>query len=128
MSCPSPLWAGPCSTSPLGTGRAGLRAFDRLLAVGAVGVIGVSTHWAAEEFVEMIVAFEKGDVARAREVNARLQPSFAYANSDTCVFSQSTKVMMRVLGVDAGECRLPLGPAPAGTEDRARAVLEALRG
>lgn len=99
-----------------------------LLAVGAVGVIGVSTHWAAEHFVEMIVAVEKGDLAHARAVNARLQPSFDYANSDTCVFSQSTKVMLRLLGIDAGECRLPLGPAPEGTEERARRVLEALRG
>ncbi len=99
-----------------------------LLAVGAVGVIGVSTHWAGTEFGEMIVAFEKGDVSLARDINARLLPSFAYANSDTCVFSQSTKAMMRVLGVDLGDCRLPLGPAPAGTEDRARQVIEALRG
>jgi hypothetical protein len=27
-----------------------------------------------------------------------------------------------------GECRLPLGPAPAGTEARAREVYERLRG
>jgi 4-hydroxy-tetrahydrodipicolinate synthase len=99
-----------------------------LLAVGAVGVIGVSTHWAGAEFGEMIVAVEKGDLVHAREINARLQPSFTYSNSDTCVFSQATKVMMKVLGVDIGEPRLPLGPAPAGTEAAARTVIEALRG
>lgn len=99
-----------------------------LLAVGAVGVIGVSSHWAAPEFANMVAAAEKGDFARAREVNARLQPSFRYANSDTCVFSQSAKVMMNVLGVPVGDCRLPLGPAPADTAERARRVLEELRG
>jgi 4-hydroxy-tetrahydrodipicolinate synthase len=99
-----------------------------LLACGAEGVIGVASHWAAPEFAEMIQAFEKGDVERAREANARLLPSFAYSNSDTCVFSQAAKAMMRTLGLAVGECRLPLGTAPEGTEDRARKVYEALRG
>jgi 4-hydroxy-tetrahydrodipicolinate synthase len=96
--------------------------------VGAVGIIGVATHWAGTELNDMIVAVEKGDLVAAREINARLQSSFAYSNSDTCVFSQSVKVMMGVLGLDIGECRLPVGPAPDGTQDRARAVLEDLRG
>jgi 4-hydroxy-tetrahydrodipicolinate synthase len=99
-----------------------------LLAVGAEGVIGVASHWAAPEFAEMIQSFEKGDVERAREVNARLLPSYAYSNSDTCVFSQAAKAMMRTLGLGVGDCRLPLGAAPEGTEDRARQVYEALRG
>jgi len=93
-----------------------------LLAVGAVGVVGVATHWAAPEMGDMIRAFEKGDVVRAREINARLLESYAFENSETCVFSQAAKAMMRTLGLRVGECRLPLGPAPAGTEDRAREV------
>jgi 4-hydroxy-tetrahydrodipicolinate synthase len=98
-----------------------------LLAVGAVGVVGVATHWAAPEFGEMIAAFDKGDVVRARQINAQLLESYAYENSDTCVFSQAAKAMMRTLGLSAGECRLPLGPAPSGTEDRAREVYARLR-
>ncbi|MEY2450814.1 MAG: 4-hydroxy-tetrahydrodipicolinate synthase [Acidimicrobiaceae bacterium] len=93
-----------------------------LLAEGAVGVVGVATHWCAPEMGEMISAFEKGDIVRAREINARLHDSFVYENSDTCVFSQAAKAMMRTLGLRVGECRLPLGPAPAGTEERAREV------
>ena len=93
-----------------------------LLAVGAVGVVGTSTHWTGPETGEMIRAFEKGDVVRAREINARLVESYLFENSDTCVFSQAIKAMMRTLGLRVGECRLPLGPAPAGTEDRAREV------
>jgi len=93
-----------------------------LLAVGAVGVVGTSTHWTGPETGEMIAAFEKGDVQRAREINARLIESYLFENSDTCVFSQSIKAMMRTLGLRVGECRLPLGPAPAGTEERAREV------
>jgi 4-hydroxy-tetrahydrodipicolinate synthase len=98
-----------------------------LLAVGAVGVVGVATHWAAPEFGEMIAAFEKGDVVRAREINSRLLESYAYENNDTCVFSQAAKAMMRTLDLPVGDCRLPLGPAPAGTEDRARDVYARLR-
>ena len=48
-----------------------------LLAVGAVGTIGVATHWAAPVVGEMIAAFHKGDVTRATELNARLLESYA---------------------------------------------------
>jgi 4-hydroxy-tetrahydrodipicolinate synthase len=97
-----------------------------LLAVGAVAVIGVATHWSAPEHVELFTAWEKGDLVGAREANARLLASFEYENSETCVHAQSTKAALRVLGLPAGECRLPLGPAPEGTEDRARKVLHGL--
>jgi 4-hydroxy-tetrahydrodipicolinate synthase len=92
-------------------------------AYGAVGVVGVSSHWTGREQQEMLAAFAKGDTATAREINTRLLPSYRYMNSDTCVFSQAVKVAMDVLGVPVGDCRLPLGPAPTGTHDAARAVL-----
>jgi 4-hydroxy-tetrahydrodipicolinate synthase len=95
-------------------------------AAGAVGVIGVSTHWATPEFQELFASLAKGDLVAAREVNARLAPTFDYENSDTCVYAQSAKAALRVLGLPAGECRLPVGPAPEGTEDRAREVLRGL--
>jgi 4-hydroxy-tetrahydrodipicolinate synthase len=97
-----------------------------LLAVGAVGVVGVATHWTAPEFNELFAAWEKGDTVGAAAANAKLVPSFRYANSEECVFSQAAKAALRVLGLPVGECRLPLGPAPAGTEDRAREVLRGL--
>ena len=95
-------------------------------AAGAVGVIGVSTHWATPEFQELFASLAKGDLVAAREVNARLAPTFDYENSDTCVYAQSAKAALRVLGLPVGECRLPVGPAPEGTEDAARAVLRGL--
>jgi 4-hydroxy-tetrahydrodipicolinate synthase len=99
-----------------------------LLAVGAVGVIGVATHWAGPQFAEMIAAYTKGDLLRAREVNSQLLPSYAYETGDAAPNPVPAKAMMRVLGQRVGECRLPLGPAPAGLEDRAREILEALAG
>jgi len=97
-----------------------------LLAAGAVGVVGVATHWVGPQMSEMIAAFAKGDTARAREVNATLFESFAYESSDTAPNPIPAKAMMRVLGLPVGECRLPMGPAPAGVEDHARRVLAGL--
>jgi len=99
-----------------------------LLAAGAVGVVGTSTHWAGPLFQQMIAAFHRGDVAAARGLHARLLPSFKFINNDDCVFSMSIKAMLRTLGQDVGECRLPLPPAPPGTAERARAVWQELNG
>lgn len=93
-----------------------------LLAAGAVGVVGTSTHWTAPQFQEMIAAFHRGDVQRARAVNARLVDSFTFINSETSVFTMSIKAMLRTLGQDVGECRLPLPPTPPDVELRAREV------
>jgi 4-hydroxy-tetrahydrodipicolinate synthase len=92
-------------------------------AYGAVGVVGVSTHWTAALQGELFAAFATGDVTKARTINDRLLGSFAYMNSETCVFSQAVKVAMEVLGLPVGACRLPLGPAPEGTAAAARKVL-----
>lgn len=99
-----------------------------LLAVGAAGVVGTSTHWTAPQFQQMIAAFHSGDVAGAREINARLLESFDFINSETSVFSMSIKAMLRTLGQDVGECRLPLPPTPPEVARQARQVWERLAG
>jgi 4-hydroxy-tetrahydrodipicolinate synthase len=98
-----------------------------LLSIGATGTVGVATHWAGELVGEMIAAFGKGDVERARNVNARLLESYAFETGDLTPNPIPAKAMMRVLGLRVGQCRLPLGPAPEGIEDRAREVLAKLR-
>jgi 4-hydroxy-tetrahydrodipicolinate synthase len=99
-----------------------------LLAVGAVGTISVESHWAGAEVAEMIAAFVKGDVDHARAVNTRLVPSHRFQSSDAAPNPIPTKAMLRTLGLPAGQCRLPLGPAPEGVEDAAREVFSQLRG
>lgn len=102
-----------------------------LLAVGAVGTIGVATHWTGPDHVELFEAWERGDVATARRVNARLLESFAFETGDLSPNPIPTKAMMRTLGWDVGQCRLPVGPAADWVEPRAREVwtaLEAARG
>jgi 4-hydroxy-tetrahydrodipicolinate synthase len=94
-----------------------------LLAVGAVGVIGVATHWSGREHQEMIRAFFRGDVAEARRINALLQPSFAYETSLDAPNPIPTKALLRVHGLDVGRGRAPMDVEPEGLEAKARAVL-----
>jgi 4-hydroxy-tetrahydrodipicolinate synthase len=97
-----------------------------LLAVGAVGVISVASHWVGRQMGEMIDAFAKGDVDAARLLNASLLASYAYETGDDAPNPIPTKTLLRVLGLKVGECRPPMGPAPEGLADRARRVLEDL--
>jgi 4-hydroxy-tetrahydrodipicolinate synthase len=94
-----------------------------LLSIGASGLIGVATHWCGRECGEMIGRYLSGDVAGAREVNAALIESFGFETGDEAPNPQPTKAMLRVLGLPAGQCRLPLGPGPSWLEERAEAVL-----
>jgi 4-hydroxy-tetrahydrodipicolinate synthase len=97
-----------------------------LLAVGAVGTIGVATHWAAREVSAMIAAFENGEVARARTINASLLSSYAFESGDRSPNPMPTKAMMKVLGLPGGDCRPPLGPEPDDLQERARRILAEL--
>ena len=61
-----------------------------------------------------------------RAINARLTESWAFETGDAAPNPIPSKAMLRVMGLPAGQCRLPLGPAPDGLEDRAREVLQNL--
>ena len=97
------------------------------MAIGGSGVIGVATHWTGQDHQEMFALWEKGDVDGARRVNARMLESFAFETGDDNPNPLPSKVMMNVLGLQVGEARLPMGPPPAGLEERAKKVLENLR-
>ena len=93
-----------------------------LLSVGAVGTIGVATHWTAPDHVDMFAALESGNLAAATAINQRMLPSFAFETGDVTPNPIPSKAMMRTLGFEVGQCRLPLGDAPAGLEDEARRI------
>jgi 4-hydroxy-tetrahydrodipicolinate synthase len=102
-----------------------------LLASGIVGTVGVATHWTAPDHVEMFDRWEKGDIAGARAVNARMLESFAFETGDDAPNPIPTKAMLRYLGHDVGQARLPMGDAPAFVDERAPQVwanLQARRG
>jgi 4-hydroxy-tetrahydrodipicolinate synthase len=93
------------------------------MALGACGTIGVATHWTGAEQQAMFAAFERGDVAEARRINAALQLSYAFITSPATPSPQPTKAMMRVLGIPVGYPRPPMDQEPADLEQAARAVL-----
>jgi 4-hydroxy-tetrahydrodipicolinate synthase len=98
-----------------------------LLAVGAVGVISVAAHWSAPEHVAMMNAWDSGNASEARRINALLLDSFDYETGDAAPNPVPTKAMMRTLGLNVGEPRLPMGPTPRGLEDTAREVYARLK-
>lgn len=93
-----------------------------LMAVGAVGVIGVATHWSAPDHQIMFDRWHAGDTAGAQRVNRHLLASFAYETGDEAPNPIPSKVMMNMLGVPVGQCRLPMGPPPDFVAERARQV------
>ncbi|AGL20298.1 4-hydroxy-tetrahydrodipicolinate synthase [Actinoplanes sp. N902-109] len=88
------------------------------LAIGGSGVVGTSTHFIAPQTKEMILAFERGDVAAALRLHQQLLPLF------TGIFrTQGTilvKAGLRELGLPAGPVRLPLVDATDAELDQLR--------
>jgi 4-hydroxy-tetrahydrodipicolinate synthase len=77
-----------------------------LLAVGAVGVVGVITHVAGNQMKRLVEAFLAGDIDTARQVHHQLLPVY------TGMFRTQglilAKAALRCLGLPAGPVRAPL--------------------
>jgi 4-hydroxy-tetrahydrodipicolinate synthase len=97
-----------------------------LLAVGAVGLIGVATHWAAPDVVELFDRWAAGDTDGARRINARLLESWGYETGDEAPNPAPAKAMLRHLGRPAGRCRPPMDADPPWLADAAADVWENL--
>jgi 4-hydroxy-tetrahydrodipicolinate synthase len=97
-----------------------------LLAVGAVGAISVASHWVGRAMSDMIARFRAGDVAGAAAANAALLDAVAFQSCDATPNPLPAKAVCRALGLPAGQCRLPMGTAPAELDDRARRLAAAL--
>jgi 4-hydroxy-tetrahydrodipicolinate synthase len=77
-----------------------------LLSIGAVGVVGVSTHLFGRRTKEMIHAYETGEVARALELHHRLLPVFEGFFRTQGVILAKAALMLQDL--PAGPVRPPL--------------------
>ena len=97
------------------------------LAIGAVGVVSVASHWAGPEFAAMIRAALANDWATARALNERLAASCAFESSESYPNPQPSKAALRALGLAVGHCRLPLGVSDAALDTTAATVLAELR-
>jgi 4-hydroxy-tetrahydrodipicolinate synthase len=89
-----------------------------LLSVGAAGVVGVPTHIFGPRTKEMILAYEAGDVARARELHQLLLPVFCGFFRTQAVIL--VKAALTLLGLPAGPVRPPLVHANAAELSRLR--------
>ena len=96
------------------------------LSVGAVGVVGVVTHYVGRLMRDMIAAHKAGNVNEAMQLNRRMIPAYGHFAYDDAPSPVPTKSMMNVIGVGVGDCRLPMGPTPDDMEARSKAVLAAL--
>lgn len=89
-----------------------------LLSIGAAGVVGTSTHFVGPQTLEMILAYERGDVAGALALHRQLLPLY------TGIFrTQGTilvKAGLRALGRPAGPVRPPLVDATDAELDQLR--------
>ncbi len=90
-----------------------------MLAIGAIGVVGTSTHFTGAGTQAMIEAYEAGDVRAATELHHRLLPLF------TGIFRTQgvmlVKAGLSMLGLPSGPVRLPLVDASAAERDQLRA-------
>jgi 4-hydroxy-tetrahydrodipicolinate synthase len=77
-----------------------------LLALGGVGVVSVVSHVVTPRLVDLINAYNAGDVARAASINRSLQPVYTgfFRNQGVIL----TKAALALLGFPVGPVRLPL--------------------
>ncbi len=93
-----------------------------MLAVGAVGVVSVASHWVGPQLSEMVATFAKGDTEGAQALNARMLDSVSFQSSEDYPNPMPAKAVCRALGLPAGQCRLPIGEAPAELDELAAQV------
>ena len=89
------------------------------LAVGAVGIVGTSTHFTGPQSKAMIQAYARGDVAGALALHRRLLPLF------TGVFRTQGTILVKaglaIQGLPAGPVRSPLVDATQEQVEQLRA-------
>ena len=92
-----------------------------LLSVGAVGVVGTSTHFSALGTRSMIEAYLAGDVARALELHQQLLPIY------TGVFATQGAILVKAgLGLQGRQVGGLRSPLLAATPDETEALARSL--
>lgn len=95
-----------------------------MLAIGAAGVISVVANVAPSKTVEMVAAFKRGDIDKARRLHYELAPLVRAMFLETNPIP--VKTAYRMLGLAAGPLRLPLAPMSAENEAKLKEVLTRL--
>lgn len=92
------------------------------MAIGAKGIVSVSSHVMGNKMQEMIVAFETGDMKKAQKLHqllVKVTNALFMAPSPTPV-----KTALQMVGLDVGSVRLPLLPL---TEDERQQLLTVMQ-
>ena len=97
-----------------------------LLAVGAIGVISVASHWVGPQCKQVVEAFMAGDLVGAIAGNQDLLDSFDFESTADFPNPLPAKAMLRALGLPVGQCRLPMGPATPELDALAAKLLAAV--
>ena len=93
------------------------------LAYGASGMVSVAAHAGTQPWVELLAAFDAGDIATARAINSRLLP-VVRAMMTVTQGAITAKAVMQILGViDNRTMRLPI---PSATEEEVAMLRDAL--
>jgi 4-hydroxy-tetrahydrodipicolinate synthase len=94
-----------------------------LLSVGAVGVVGTSTHFSGVGTKQLIEAYLAGDVATALRLHQQLLPIYTgIFATQGCIL---VKAGLKLLGRDAGGLRSPLIEATPAQVEGLRSALAA---
>ena len=95
-----------------------------LLAMGARGVVSVVGNIIPREMIELVSAFDSGDVAEAQRCHHRLFPlcrdMLSLATNPIPI-----KCAMKLLGRDTGELRMPMTPLSPEQEAKLKETLSA---
>ncbi|MFQ6135615.1 MAG: 4-hydroxy-tetrahydrodipicolinate synthase [Candidatus Hydrothermarchaeales archaeon] len=92
-----------------------------VLAIGGKGVISVASNIIPKEISEMIGAFERGDLQKAREINYRYSKLFSSLFLETN--PGPIKEAMNMMGLAAGHVRPPLVKLEGKNREKLRQVL-----
>ncbi|MEQ8387013.1 MAG: 4-hydroxy-tetrahydrodipicolinate synthase [Coleofasciculus sp. A1-SPW-01] len=95
-----------------------------LLALGATGVVSVSSHLVGLELRQMIQAFQAGQIDLARDIHLKLFPLFKVL---FCTANPiPLKAALKLQGWDVGSPRPPLSELPMELEQQVKTVLQDL--
>lgn len=93
-----------------------------ILAAGGVGIISVASHVIGDDLLDMVKAFEAGDIAKARALHLKM-----YHLMKEMFFTASpipVKTAVNLVGLPGGHFRLPLVEPSAAEKEHVRELLE----
>jgi 4-hydroxy-tetrahydrodipicolinate synthase len=97
-----------------------------LMAVGAIGVISVASHWIGPQLKKVVADFLAGHLEAAIAGNAELLDSFDFEGSGDYPNPLPAKAILRAIGLKVGQCRLPMGPSTPELDAHAAKILAAV--